>query len=331
MRRREFIALIGGAALAWPLAARAQQPEHMRRVVLLPTLMEDDPEGQKRVTEFVQGLRDLGWKEGDNIQIDYRWAGANVERARSIATEVVQQKPDAIVAESALTVTPLRELTSSIPIIFVQIADPVQSGFVASLARPGGNITGFTPFEFSLSGKLLEALKDVAPQISRVGIIYNPAQAPQAGMRRAIETAASSLGVQVIASGAGNVDEITRSIESFASGGGGGGGMIVLPNPINTASRGRIIELMAHHKIPAAYPYAFFVRDGGLLSYGVDPAAQFRQAASYVDRILKGTKPADLPVQQPTKFELAINLRTAKALGLTISRDFLQLADEVIE
>ena len=271
MRRRDFIKAITCLATAWPLAADAQQTERMRRVVLLPALMENDPEGQRRVTEFVQGLRELGWKQGDNIQIDYRWAGANVERARSIATEVVRQKPDAIVAETALTVTPLRELTSSIPIIFAQIADPVQSGFVASLARPGGNITGFTPFEFSFFGKLLEALKDVAPQISRVGIIYNPAQAPQSGMRRAIETAASSLGVQVIASSAGNVDEITRSIESFAS---GGGGMIVLPNPINTASRGRIIELMARHKIPAAYPYAFFVRDGGLLSYGADPAAQ---------------------------------------------------------
>ena len=329
MRRREFITLVGGAAAAWPLAARAQQPERMRRLGILMAFAENDPEGQQRVAAFVQGLRELGWTEGGNIHIDYRWAGADVGRIRSAAAELIDLKPDAIVAQTALTVAPLQQMTTTIPIVFLNIVDPVSSGFVASLARPGGNITGFTPAEMSMRGKLLGVLKEVAPRISRVGVLYNPAQAPQLGQWRAIETAAPSLGVQVSAAGAANADEITHGIEAFANE--PGGGMIVLSNPVNDTNRGLIIALMARSLMPAIYAYPHYVREGGLVSYGVDPIVQFRQAATYIDRILKGAKPADLPVQQPTKFDLTVNLKTAKALGLTIPPSLLATADEVIE
>jgi putative ABC transport system substrate-binding protein len=327
--RRQFISALGGASLAWPRATRAQQPERMRRVGMLMAVAENDPEGQKYVAAFVRGLRELGWTEGGNIRIDYRWVGADVERTRSAAAELIDLKPDAILAQSSLTVAPLRQMTSSIPIVFLNIGDPVGSGFVASLARPGGNITGFAPQEFSMSGKLLEVLKDIAPAVSRVGVIYNPIQTPQVGQWRAIETAAPSLGVQVSAANAENADKITHIIEGFASE--PGGGMIVLPNPVTTNNRGLIIALMARHRLPAVYAYSYFVREGGLVSYGSDPVVQYRQAASYVDRILKGEKPADLPVQQPTKFDLTVNLKTAKSLGLMIPESFLQRADEVIE
>jgi putative ABC transport system substrate-binding protein len=329
MRRRDFIACLGGAALSWPLAARAQQPERTRRLGILMAMAENDPEGQQRVVAFVQGLRELGWTEGGNIHIDYRWAGADVGRIRSAAAELIDLKPDAIVAQTSLTVAPLQQMTTTIPIVFLNIVDPVSSGFVASLARPGGNITGFTPAEMSMRGKLLGVLKEVAPRISRVGVIYNPVQAPQVGQWRAIETAAPALGVQVKAAGAANADEITHGIEAFANE--PGGGMIVLSNSVNDTNRGLIIALMARHLMPAIYAYPHYVREGGLVSYGVDPNVQFRQAATYVDRILKGAKPADLPVQQPTKFDLTVNLKTAKALGLTIPPSLLATADEVIE
>jgi ABC-type uncharacterized transport system substrate-binding protein len=329
VRRRDFITLIGGAAVAWPLAARAQQPERMRRLGILMAIAENDPEGQQRVAALVQGLRESGWTEGGNIHIDYRWTGADVGRIRSAAAELIDLKPDAIVAQTALTVAPLQQMTTTIPIVFLNIVDPVSSGFVASLARPGGNITGFTPSEMSMRGKLLGVLKEVAPAVSRVGVLYNPVQAPQVGQWRAIETAAPSLGVQVKAAGAANADEITHGIEAVANE--PGGGMIVLSNPVNDANRGLIIALMARHLMPAIYAYPHYVREGGLVSYGVDPTVQFHQAAAYVDRILKGAKPADLPVQQPTKFDLIVNLKTAKALGLTISQSLLATADEVIE
>ena len=225
MRRREFITLVGGAAAAWPLAARAQQPERMRRLGILMAIAENDPEGQQRVAALVQGLRESGWTEGGNIHIDYRWAGADVGRIRSAAAELIDLNPDAIVAQTALTVAPLQQMTTTIPIVFLNIVDPVSSGFVASLARPGGNITGFTPAEMSMRGKLLEVLKEVAPAVSRVGVLYNPVQAPQLGQWRAIETAAPPLGVQVRAAGAANADEITHGIEAFANE--PGGGMIV--------------------------------------------------------------------------------------------------------
>ncbi len=329
MRRRDFIVLAGVTAAGWSFAARAQQPERMRRLGILMAITENDPEGQQRVAAFVQGLRELGWTEGANIHIDYRWAGADVGRIRSAAAELIDLKPDAIVAQTALTVAPLQQMTTTIPIVFLNIVDPVSSGFVASLARPGGNITGFTPAEMSMRGKLLEVLKEVAPAVSRVGVLYNPVQAPQVGQWRAIETAAPSLGVQVSAAGATNADEITHSIEAFANE--PGGGMIVLSNPVNDTNRGLIIALIARHFIPAIYAYPHYVREGGLVSYGVDPIVQFLQAATYVDRILKGAKPADLPVQQPTKFDLTVNLKTARALGLTISQSLLATADEVIE
>jgi putative ABC transport system substrate-binding protein len=329
MRRRQFIALLGGAAAAWPLAARAQQPERTRRLGILMAIAENDPEGQQRVAAFVQGLRELGWTEGGDIHIDYRWAGADVGRIRSAAAELIDLKPDAIVAQTALAVAPLQQMTATIPIVFLNIVDPVSSGFVASLARPGGNITGFAPAEMSMRGKLLEVLKEVAPAVSRVGVLYNPVQAPQLGQWRAIETAAPSLGVQVSAAGAANADEITHGIEAFANE--LGGGMVVLANPVNDANRGLIIALMARHRLPAVYAYPHYVREGGLVSYGVDPIDQFHQAATYVDRILKDAKPADLPVQQPTKFDLTVNLKTAKALGLTIPPSLVARADEVIE
>ena len=329
MRRRDFIALAGVTAAGWSFAARAQQPERTRRLGILMAIAENDPEGQQRVAAFVQGLRELGWTEGGNIHIDYRWAGADVGRIRSAAAELIDLKPDAIVAQTALTVAPLQQMTTSIPIVFLNIVDPVSSGFVASLARPGGNITGFTPAEMSMRGKLLEVLKEVAPAVSRVGVLYNPVQAPQLGQWHAIETAAPSFGVQVSGAGAANADEITHGIEAFADE--PGGGMIVLSNPVNDANRGLIIALMARRLMPAIYAYPHYVREGGLVSYGVDPIVQFRQAATYVDRILKGAKPADLPVQQPTKFDLTVNLKTAKALGLTIPPTLLARADEVIE
>jgi putative ABC transport system substrate-binding protein len=292
-------------------------------------IAENDPEGQQRVAAFVQGLRELGWTEGGNIHIDYRWAGADVGRIRSAAAELIDFKPDAIVAQTALAVAPLQQMTTSIPIVFLNIVDPVNSGFVASLARPGGNITGFTPAEMSMRGKLLEVLKEVAPAVSRVGVLYNPVQAPQVGQWHAIETAAPALGVQVSAAGAANADEITHRIEAFANE--PDSGMIVLANPVNDSNRGLIIALMARRLMPAIYAYPHYVREGGLVSYGVDPIDQFHQAATYVDRILKGAKPADLPVQQPTKFDLTVNLKTAKALGLTIPPSLVARADEVIE
>jgi putative ABC transport system substrate-binding protein len=290
---------------------------------------ENDPEAQRKVAAFLKGLRELGWMEGTNIQIVYRWAGADIGRIRDTAAELVKLNPDVILAETALTVAPLHQITSTIPIVFLQIVDPVASGFVASLARPGGNLTGFTPGEYSISGKMLEILKEVAPSIKHVAVLYNPVQTPQVGMLAAIQSAAPSLGVQVSAAGTSEIADIEHIIADTA--GEPGGGMIVLPNPITIFNRGSIIALMARHRLPAAYQHPYFVREGGLVSYGVDPAVQYRQAASYVDQILKGTKPADLPVQQPTRFDLAVNLKTARTLGLTIPEAFLQRADEVIE
>jgi putative ABC transport system substrate-binding protein len=329
IRRRELIATLGGAVAAWPLAARAQQHDRMRRVGILSALPESDPEEQRRVAAFIQGLREVGWTEGSNIQVDYRWPGANVERIHDAAVELLDLKPDAMLAETALTVAPLQQLTSTVPIVFVQFSDPVGSGAVASLARPGGNITGFSPNEFATSAKMLEVLKEAAPHVTQVAVIYYPVQAPQVGQWRAIETAAPALSMQVRAASAGNADEITNIIESFARK--DASGIIVLPNPVTNANRGLIIALVARHRLPAVYAYPYFVKEGGLLSYGIDPAVQYTQAASYIDRILKGAKPADLPVQQPTKFILALNLNTAKQLGLTVPPTLLAIADEVIE
>jgi putative tryptophan/tyrosine transport system substrate-binding protein len=329
VRRREFITLLGGAAAAWPLAARAQQPDRVRRIGVLQAINESDPEGQLRKAPFVQGLQKFGWTEGANVMIDYRWGGDDADRIRHYATELTSMRPDVIWTSGALPLLALKRATRTIPIIFTQVYDPVGSGFVASLTRPGSNITGFTLGEFSMGGKMLEVLKEVAPQVSRVAVILNLDQPPHVALWRAIEATAPSFGVRLTPTDVQGPAEIERAIEAFARE--PNGGLIVLPGPIANAHRELVSALAAQHRLPAAYPFRFFVTAGGLVSYGVNPANQSQQAAGYVDRILKGEKPADLPVQQPTKFELVINLKTAKALGLEIPALLLARFDEVIE
>jgi putative ABC transport system substrate-binding protein len=328
MKRRNFITLLGGVA-AWPLAARADQGERVRRVGVLIAFDESDPEAQRYIKAFLQGLQELGWAHGRNVEIEYRWGAANLDRIRTYAAELVRLKPDVILAQTALVVAPLQRETSTVPIVFMQIVDPVESGFVASLARPGGNLTGFTPFEFSTATKWLELLKEIAPGVTRVATILNPVQSPQVKMLRAIETVAPSVGVLLTAAGVCDAAEIEPAIIAFARE--PNGGLIVMPNPVTIGHRELIIALAARHRLPVVYAYRYFVADGGLISYGPHFVDQYRQAAGYVDRILKGEKPADLPVQAPTKYELAINLRTAKALGLEVPPMLLALADEVIE
>jgi len=329
MRRREFITLLGGAA-AWPLAARAQQFDHnTRRVSVLTAFAENDRDAQANMTAFRQALEKLGWAEGRNVRIDYRWGGAEPERIRTYAIELVRLKPDVILAVTAQALQPLQQVASTIPIVFIQIGDPIGSGFITSMAHPGGNITGFTPAEFSMQGKKLEMLKEMAPQITRVAVLFNPEQIPQAGMLRAVEVVAPSVGVQFTAAAVRDAAEIEHAIDRFARE--PSGGLVVLPSGPTIVHRNLIVALAARYRLPAVYQYWQFVRDGGLMSYGNDLADQYRQAAAYVDRILRGEKPGDLPVQQPTKFELIINLKTAKALGLEISPALLARADEVIE
>jgi putative ABC transport system substrate-binding protein len=278
---------------------------------------------------FRQALEKLGWSDGRNVRIDYRWGGADPGRIRAHAKELVGLDPDVILVSTSLALQPLLRETRSIPIVFTQITDPVGSGFVASMARPGGNITGFAPGEFERFGKSLELLKEVAPQVTRVAVIRNPEQKPQEGMWRAIEAVAPSFKVQLTAADARNSAEVEHTVDRFASE--PNGGLIVLPNPVTEGNRRLIIAMAARHRLPAVYAFRFFVTDGGLMSYAADLADQYRQAASYVDRILKGEKPSDLPVQQPTKFDLVINLKTAKALGLEVLPTVLARADEVIE
>jgi ABC-type uncharacterized transport system substrate-binding protein len=329
MRRREFTTLLGGAAVAWPLAARAQRPEPGRRIGVLMSLAEDDREGKRYIATFLRRLQELGWKDGDDLHIDVRWGAADLDLIRSYASQLVELKPNVILAQSALALAPMQGVTNTIPIIFVQIVDPVGAGFVTSLGRPNGNATGFADAEFSMSGKMLEVLKEVAPRVMRVTVIHNPLQSPQVAMWHAIEAVAPSLGVLANAGAPRDAAEIERTIEGL--GNEPGGGVVVLPNPISNLHRELLIALMARHRLPAVYAYPHLVAIGGLISYGVDPVGQFRQAALYVDRILNGAKPADLPIQQPIKFELAINLKTAKALGLEVPTTLLARADEVIE
>jgi putative tryptophan/tyrosine transport system substrate-binding protein len=329
VKRREFITLLGGAAATWPLAARAQRFDGMRRIGVLNAFGEDDPEVQTNLAAFREVLQKLGWTDGRNVRIDYRWGSANPTRIRANAKDLVGLNPDVVLVNTALALQPLLQETRSIPIVFTQIADPVGAGFVDSLARPGSNITGFTVAEFSTFGKLLEVLKEVAPPVTRVAVILNPDQIPQAGMLRAIETAASSLRVQVTAAGVRNAADVEQAIDHIARE--PNGGLIVLPNPVNDGNRGLIIAMAARHRLPSASAFPHFVAAGGLISYGSDVADQYRQAASYVDRILRGERPADLPIQQPTKFTLVVNLKTAKALGLTVPDALLARADEVIE
>ena len=329
MRRRNFIAGLASTTAAWPVAARSKQPERMRRIGVLQYINESDPELQRRVAVFVQGLQKLGWREGANLVIDYRYGADDSEQMRRDAAELVGLKPDVIWTSGGLGLLSLKRATHSIPIVFTTVYDPVGSGYVASLARPGGNITGFTLGEFSLGGKMLEVLKEVVPQVSRVAVILNLEQPPHVAMWRAVEAMAQSFGVSLTATDVQDPAEIERAIEAFARE--PNGGLIVLPGPITINHREMIVALAARHRLPAAYPFRFFVTSGGLVSYGIDLAGQTRQAAGYVDRILKGEKPADLPIQQPTKFELVINLKTAKALGLTVPQSILARADEVIE
>jgi ABC-type uncharacterized transport system substrate-binding protein len=328
VKRREFISLLGSAAATWPLGARAQQAA-MRRVGVLNPFAETDPQVRANLAAFRQAFQTLGWIDGRNVRIDYRWGGADPERIRRQAQELVAFGPDVVLVSSALALQPLLQETRSIPIVFTQIVDPVGAGLAASLARPGGKTTGFTVAEFSTVGKLLEVLKDMAPQVSRVAVILNPDQIPQAGMMRAIEANAPAFKVQVTAAPARDTAEIERAIDQFARE--PEGGLIVLPNPVTEGNRKLIIAMAARHRLPAAYFFRHFVADGGLISYGIDQADQFRQAASYVDRILRGEQPADLPIQQPTKYQLVINLKTAKALGLEVPPTLLARADEVIE
>ena len=328
MKRREFITLLGGAAAAWPLAARAQQPDRVRRIGVLSGLA-DDIEGRFRVTTFQQGLRELGWTEGHNVRIELRWAAGDVDRMRTYAAELVATKPDAILAITTPALVPLRQATSSIPIVFVNVGDPAESGIVENLARPGGNITGITTFVSSIGGKWLELLKEVAPRVVHVLVILNQDNPTARGVLRIIEASAPSFGIMVTPVGVHSADEIERAVENFAHQ--PDAALLVLPDPATVVNRERIVALAAQHRIPAVYPFRYFVDSGGLMSYGTVPTDQYRQAASYVDRILKGANPGELPVQQPAKFELVVNLKTAKALGLTIPESFLLRADQVIE
>jgi putative tryptophan/tyrosine transport system substrate-binding protein len=326
MKRREFIALVSGA-VSWPMVARAQQPERMRRVGVLNPGNEGDPESKRRISLLVQGLQELGWKE--DLAIDYRFADDNSERMRLRAVELVNLKPDVILTFGGLGLLQLKRATRTIPIVFTSVYDPVGSGFVASLAQPGGNITGFSLGEFSLGGKTLEVLKEMVPRLSRVAIILNTEQPPHVAMWNTIRTMAASIGVQLTAMDIQDAPELESAIRDFTRE--PNGGLIVLPGPFVSAHREFIITLAARYRLPAAYGYPYLVKDGGLMSYGMDSADFSSQAASYIDRILKGAKPGDLPIQQPTKFRLVINLKTAKALGLTIPESFLLRADEVVE
>jgi ABC-type uncharacterized transport system substrate-binding protein len=327
--RREFISLLGGAAATWPLTARAQQAERVRRVGVLMHLAADDPEGQPRITAFEQGLRELGWAVGRNLRIDYRWAAGDPDRLRKYAAELAALAPDVILAGGGTPlVVALQQATATVPIVFVGVADPVGAGLVGSLARPGSNATGFTVYEYSISGKWLELLKEIAPRVTRAAVIRELAIAGT-GQLGAIQSVAPSLGVELFPIGVRDAGEIERAVMAFSRG--SNGGLIVTGSPSTLVHRHQIITLAARHLLPAVYPYRYFVASGGLVSYGPDVIDQFRSAASYVDRILNGEKPADLPVQAPTKYELVVNAKTAKQLGLEIPPTLLARADEVIE
>jgi putative tryptophan/tyrosine transport system substrate-binding protein len=329
MKRREFIAGLGGV-VAWPLAARAQQPEPMRRIGVLMAFAASDPEAQLRVNAFEAGLQDLGWTKGRNLRIEYRWAPDEPDLLRMLAAELIAMAPDLILGASTPVLAALLKESTTIPMVFVQVSDPVGSGFVRNLARPGGNITGFTNFEFSMGGKWLQTLKEIEPRIRRVGVIFNPETAPYAmSFTRPIETAAHTLSIEQLTMPVRDAAAVEETIDAIARQ--PNSGLIVLPDASTVTHRNAIIGGAARHRLPAIYPFRLFAVSGGLLSYGTDVADAFRRAASDVDRILNGVKPADLPVQAPTKFELVINLKTAKALGLAIPETLLATADEVIQ
>jgi putative tryptophan/tyrosine transport system substrate-binding protein len=327
IRRREFMILLGTAAAAWPLAAGAQQPDRVRRVGVLMGIA-DDLEGQARIAVFRQALQALGWSEGRNIQFIYRWSGGDVAHARQFAKELLDLRSDVILTNSTPATVAVRDITRTTPTIFVQVSDPVGAGVVQSLARPGGNLTGFTNFDLSTAGKWLELLKRLAPNITRVAYLFNPNTAPLL-YAKAVETAAPLLSVKSIRAAVHNAVEIERALEQVARE--SDSALLVLPDLFNVTNRQSIIALAARHRLPAVYPFRYFVTSGGLMSYGTELLDTYRQAASYVDRILKGERPSDLPVQLPTAFELVINLKTAKALGLDVPPTLIARADEVIE
>jgi putative ABC transport system substrate-binding protein len=329
MKRRQFITLLGGAAATWPIAARAQQRERMRRIGALMGLPADDPESQLRSARFLQGLQELGWTVGRNVQIDWRWSGAfDRERYRAMAAELVAVRSD-ILLTNGPTTPAMRQATRTIPIVFVGVADPVGGGLVSSLAHPGGNLTGFAAMEYGFSAKWLQLLKQIAPNVTRAAVMRDPGAPGGTGQLGALQGAAFILGMELTPVDPTDPGEIERAITEFARR--PNGGLVVPRNAASLSNRQQIIALAAQHRLPAVYDQRRFVADGGLISYGIDNADLFWRAAAYVDRILKGEKPSDLPVQAPTKYETVLNLKTAKALGLTVPPDLLATADEVIE
>jgi len=328
-RRRQFLTLLGGVGAAWPLAARAQQDGAVRRIGVLMSLAADDPDGQARVAAFRQGLQQSGWIDGRNLRIDTRWAAGDADRIRRYAVELVALTPNVVLAIGAAVTGPLRQATRTVPIVFVQVTDPVGAGFVVSLAHPGGNATGFIQFEYGMAGKWLELLKEIAPGVKRVAVIRDPDISAGPGQLGAIQSVAPSFGVELSPVGVRDAAEIEHSLDSFAQG--SNGGLLVTGSTLALVHRDLITTLAARHKLPAVYFQRPFVAAGGLISYAPDHIEPFRRAAGYVDRILKGEKPAALPVQGPTKYELVINLKTTKALGLDVPATLLARADEVIE
>jgi putative ABC transport system substrate-binding protein len=331
MRRRDFITLVGGVGAGRALPAHAQQSERMRRIGVLMSTVESDAEGKLRVQAFVDSLKTLGWIENRNVLLDYRWGAAEPVLTRRLANEIVALKPDVILSQNTAAVPPLLEATRIIPIVFTQVTEPVEAGFVASMARPGGNITGFTSFEATMGGKWIELLKEIAPRVTRVSIVFNPDASASRGVNflRYAANAAAPLGIEVISSPFREPSDVENTVTKLAHE--PNGGLVVLPDASTNANREIILQLASKFLLPAAYAFPFFVKGGGLFSYGPNPIDQFQRAAGYVDRILRGATPAELPVQSPTKFELVINLKTAKALGLDVPDKLQQLADEVIE
>jgi putative ABC transport system substrate-binding protein len=327
--RRKFITLLGGTAVSWPWAVGAQQPGRMPRIGLLSVFAESDPEAQAWIGELMQGLQELGWVNGRNVQIEFRFAGGDPVRISTLATELIELRPDTIFAVTTNAAAALRQQTLSIPIVFVQIADPVGMGFVTNLARPEGNITGFTTWEFSIGGKWLQVLRECAPGISAVAVVFDPNLASWAPYLRSIEAAAPTFGIRLTPAGVRDAADIEQRLAAFARE--PNGALIVIPSPVTINHRQSIIAAAARQRLPAVYPFRVFTVNGGFVSYGVDVSDLYKRAASYVDRILRGAKVAELPVQQPTKYELVINMKTAKALGLTIPPGVLAITDEVIE
>ena len=329
MRRREFIAGLGGAAVSWPVVARAQQADRVRRIGVLMNLPADDPEAKTRIAAFVQTLKELGWTDSQNVVIDYRWGGGDGERYRRSAQELIELSPDVVLCSGSVTVSAMQQVTRTVPIVFAMVPDPVNAGFVESLSRPGTNSTGFTQFEYNMSAKWVELLKEVAPSVRRALVIRDPTVPTGIGQLAAMQSVAPSFGMELRAVGARDAGELEQTISAFARQ--SDGGLILASNSQVLRHRELIVRLATQHRLPAVYPFRFLVNAGGLISYGPDSVDPYRRAASYIDRILKGEKAADLPVQAPNKYELVINLKTAKAIGLTVPPTLIARADEVIE